>query len=224
MGTLVFIGLLLVAVALFLAKRWISDTNLQRLANAAAAVAAIAAAIVFVIPTASPKSPTPALSTDTAESSSVPMRTVPTETAEPTDSSPNTLLETEAIEVIRQFNADQTRAVRELDLDLLVATCTDECFVEQKRYIDQLIRDNLYEVQEQLGLEVLSVDVYGSQAKVVTRETWRTQKYNRDTQQCRYHQPAFTTQQTYTLVRRGGVWKISWDNFDTPAPTDAPGC
>jgi len=132
--------------------------------------------------------------------------------------------EHDVVDVIRRFNADQTTAMRDLNLDAVRSTCTDRCLVAQREYMEQLVRDNLYEIQEQLDFEVLRVDVSGDTAEVVTSETWRTAKYDRSTQECRYHQPTFVTQQTYTLVREGGTWKISWDNFDTPAPADIPGC
>jgi hypothetical protein len=178
----------------------------------------------------------PAAPTDTTEPLPIATRSAPTGTAEPilvpmktaeptsptANASPSS--EEEVVHVIRQFNADQTAAVRELVVNALGSTCTGRCYAEQQRYIDQLIRDNLYEVQEQLGFDVLSIHVSGNGATVVTRETWQTKKYDRDTHDCRYHQPAFTTQQTYTLVREGSVWKITWDSFDTPAPTDVPGC
>jgi hypothetical protein len=137
---------------------------------------------------------------------------------------PTTLIRDQVVNVIRRFNADQTTAVQELNLDILRDTCTGRCFMAQREYMEQLIRDNLYEVQEQLNFEVLNIDVSGNTAEVVTTETWRTAKYDRSTHECRYHQPTFVTQQTYTLVREGGTWKISWDNFDTPAPADIPGC
>jgi hypothetical protein len=54
-----FIGILAIGIALFLAKKWISDNTLQRLANAFAVVALIAAALVFVVPSATPTEPTP---------------------------------------------------------------------------------------------------------------------------------------------------------------------
>lgn len=136
----------------------------------------------------------------------------------------SSLTEHEVVDVIRRFNADQTTAVRNLDLEILRTTCTGGCYSSNRAYMNQLIKDNLYEVQEQLGFEVVSVHVSDNAAMVVTRETWRTAKYDRSTHECRYHQPLFTTQQTYTLVREGTTWKIAEDRFDTPAPADVPGC
>jgi hypothetical protein len=91
-------------------------------------------------------------------------------------------------------------------------------------YVNELREGNLYEVQEQLAFEVTFIDILDNTATVTTRETWRTQKYDRTTHECRYHQPTFSTQQTYTLVYDDGVWKVSWNNFDTPVPADKLGC
>jgi drug/metabolite transporter (DMT)-like permease len=62
MGTALVIGLIVIAIALFLAARkgHLSNETLQTLANIAAIVALIAAAAVFVIPSAvSPESALP---------------------------------------------------------------------------------------------------------------------------------------------------------------------
>lgn len=89
MGTSVFIGLLVIAVVLFLAvqKNWISDKTLQRWANVTTVVALIAAAIVFVVPTATSPEPTSEPSSPELElptTSSVPELTnISTETAIP---------------------------------------------------------------------------------------------------------------------------------------------
>jgi hypothetical protein len=134
------------------------------------------------------------------------------------------LREEEVVNVIKKFNEDQTLAVRTLDSQILQDTCTDECFSWHVDYINELREGNLYEVQEQLAFEVISVDILDNTATVTTRETWRTRKHDLTTSECRYHQPTFSTQQTYTLVYDSGVWKVSWNNFDTPVPADEPGC
>jgi hypothetical protein len=134
------------------------------------------------------------------------------------------LREEEIVNVIEKFNEAQTLAVRALDSQILQDTCTDECFSWHIDYIDELREGNLYEVQEQLAFEVTSVDILDNTATVTTRETWRTRKYDLTTSECRYHQPTFSTQQTYTLVYDSGAWKVSWNNFDTPVPADKPGC
>lgn len=124
--------------------------------------------------------------------------------------------------VIRQYNSDQTAAVRNLDVQILQATCTGNCYAVNRDYIDELTQNNLYEVQEQLAFEVVSISISGNTATVVTNETWRTFKYDHSTNDCRYHQPTFHTRQTYILIREGNQWKISQNDFD--APNDVPGC
>lgn len=133
-------------------------------------------------------------------------------------------VEDEVVNVVRRFNADQTIAVRELNADILRATATGKWLRLQINYIDHLRRQNLYEVQQQQGFTVIAVRVRGGTATVVTREIWRTAKFDRDTQQCKYHQPLFTTTQTYTLVKEGESWKITEDIFEPDAPADIPGC
>lgn len=133
-------------------------------------------------------------------------------------------VEDEVINVVRRFNADQTVAVRELNADLLRATAAGKWLRLQVNYIEQLRRQNLYEVQQQQGFTVISVRVRGGTATVVTQEIWRTAKFDRDTNQCKYHQPTFTTTQTYTLVKEGESWKIIEDIFKPDAPADIPGC
>lgn len=133
-------------------------------------------------------------------------------------------VEDEVINVVRRFNADQTVAVRELNADLLRATATGKWLRLQVNYIEQLRRQNLYEVQQQQGFTVIAVRVRGGTATVVTQEIWRTAKFDRDTHQCKYHQPLFTTTQTYTLVKEGDSWKITEDIFEPDAPADVPGC
>jgi hypothetical protein len=132
--------------------------------------------------------------------------------------------EDQVINVIRRFNADQTRAMRDLELDILRPTSAGQWLEWQEIYMNELINQNLYEVQQQQDFEVLSVTVSEDEAQVITRETWRTAKYDRTTNACRYHQPQFTTQQTYTLVRERGNWKIIRDVFEPRAPADIPGC
>lgn len=73
MGTAVFIVLLILAVGLFLAKNWISDKTLERLANAAAVVALIAAALVYIVDPAVP--PKPISQTDSPPAVSEPTNT-----------------------------------------------------------------------------------------------------------------------------------------------------
>jgi formylglycine-generating enzyme required for sulfatase activity len=86
--TVVFIGLIAIGVVLFLAKKWISDDTLQRLANAFATAALMAAALVFVVP-AAPISdrilPQPELSTTPSlvEPSDMPLMTKFPPTDEP---------------------------------------------------------------------------------------------------------------------------------------------
>jgi hypothetical protein len=126
--------------------------------------------------------------------------------------------------VIKQFNADQTLAVRTLDSQILHNTCTAECLSWNTDYIDELREDNLYEVQEQLAFEVTLIDILDNVATVTTRETWRTQKHDWTTHECLYHQPTFDTQQTYILVYSDQGWKVSRNDFDTPVPADQPGC
>jgi hypothetical protein len=131
----------------------------------------------------------------------------------------------EVVEAIKQFNEDQTLAVRALDSKILQDICTNECLSWHIDYINELRESNLYEVQEQLAFEVSSVDIFDNTAMVTTRETWRTRKYDRTTHECRYHQPTFSSQQTYILVYYDGRgWKVRRNNFDTSVPADKPGC
>jgi hypothetical protein len=136
----------------------------------------------------------------------------------------NTPVEHTVVSVVRRFNADQTIAMRELDLNRLRATSAGQWFDWQATYMDTLRQQNLYEVQQQQKFDVLSVSVVGDTATVVTQETWRTAKYDRTTNSCRFHQPSFTTTQTYTLVRKADGWKIIYDDFEPEAPEDIPGC
>lgn len=133
-------------------------------------------------------------------------------------------VEDEVVNVVRRFNADQTVAVRELNADILRATATGKWLRLQINYIERLRQQNLYEVQQQQGFTIISVRVQEGVAKVVTQEIWRTAKFDRDTNQCKYHQPLFTTTQTYTLVKEGESWKITEDIFEPDAPADIPGC
>jgi hypothetical protein len=80
MRIVVFIGLLAIGVMLFLAKNWISDNTLQRLANGFAVAALIAAALVFVVPAASPPQPISERGSPEPELSSTPPPTEPTNT------------------------------------------------------------------------------------------------------------------------------------------------
>lgn len=52
-----FIILLAIGIVLFVAKKWIDDDKLQRLAHAFTVVAFVAAALVFVVPTPAPPEP-----------------------------------------------------------------------------------------------------------------------------------------------------------------------
>lgn len=56
MGTVTVVGLLLLSIVLLVSarKRWINSETLQTLANIAAIVALVAAALVFIVPAATP--------------------------------------------------------------------------------------------------------------------------------------------------------------------------
>ncbi|MDW8403775.1 hypothetical protein [Chloroflexus sp.] len=77
--------------------------------------------------------------------------------------------EDEVVNVVRRFNADQTIAVRELNVDMLRATSTGKWLRWQTIYIEQLRQQNLYEVQQQRGFTVLSVRVRGDTARNLAR-------------------------------------------------------
>lgn len=97
MRILLFIGLLVIGVVLFLAKKWISDDTLQRLADAFAIVALVAAALVFVVPAPVPPESTPTetplqmlLPTSTSTPSAAPLPTnIPTPSATPVPTNTN---------------------------------------------------------------------------------------------------------------------------------------
>lgn len=128
------------------------------------------------------------------------------------------------VNTVRLFNADQTIAMRNLELEVLQNTSKGQWLDWQKQYMRELEQENLYEVQQQLDFRVQSVKVDGDTATVVTYETWRTAKYDRSSHECRYHQSSFGTSQTYTLEQQGGVWKITRDIFEPDAPPDVGGC
>lgn len=140
------------------------------------------------------------------------------------NTSPSFMDEDAVVNTVRQFNATQTIAMRNLDLEVLRSTSTGQWFEWQKQYMMQLEQEGLYEVQQQLDFQVQSIEVLGRDATVITRETWRTAKYDSSSHQCKYRQVSFTTTQVYTLVQTEGTWKIIRDVFKPDAPPDIAGC
>jgi hypothetical protein len=129
---------------------------------------------------------------------------------------------------VRQFNDDQTVAAKDpansISMAWLLGETTDSWYSLQSQYFQQLKDANLYEIQEERSFDVLSSEVSGDTATVVTQETWYTRKYDRMTDVCQYHQPEYTRIFTYTLVYRNHTWLISHMGVDKKVPNDVKGC
>jgi hypothetical protein len=129
MRIVLFIGLVILGIALFTAKKLINDETLQRLANAFAVVALLAAALVFVVPaptTISQPTETVLAHTPIPSISQLPSAAMPqTEMATPEDNYINgtkegTLLGTESTEIFPELTFTPT----EIPTDTLTPTAT----------------------------------------------------------------------------------------------------
>ena len=129
--------------------------------------------------------------------------------------------EDDVVNVVRRFNADQTIAVRDLNIDLLLPTSSGAWLKLQRRYIEELKLSDMYEVQKQIDFKVLSVKVSGDTASVITHETWDTRKYHHNSDRgCVFYQH-FSNKQTYRLVHKLAPDRWLITNIRGQFPRDA---